>query len=74
MSKTFVCPYVDYDLLKSLNNKESFYHVADEHGLPHPLTKIITKDMYENKKDLDVPFDFPVALKPANSVEWLDIH
>lgn len=74
LSKTFVCPYVDYDLLKSLNNKESFYHVADEHGLPHPLTKIITKDMYENKTDMDVPFDFPVALKPANSVEWLDIH
>ncbi|MQS76033.1 carboxylate--amine ligase [Companilactobacillus halodurans] len=74
LSKTFVCPYVDYDLLKSLNNKESFYKVADEHNLPHPLTKIITKDMYENKKDMDVPFDFPVALKPANSVEWLDIH
>ncbi|KRK78945.1 ATP-grasp protein [Companilactobacillus nodensis DSM 19682 = JCM 14932 = NBRC 107160] len=76
LSKTFVCPYVDYDLLKSLNNKESFYKVADKHGLPHPLTKIITKDAYESKdkSGLEVPFDFPVALKPANSVEWLDIH
>lgn len=74
LSKTFICPYVDYDLLKSLNNKESFYKVADEYNLPHPLTKIITKSMYDNNKDMDVPYDYPVALKPANSVEWLDIH
>lgn len=76
LSKTFICPYVDYDLLKSLNNKESFYKIADEHGLPHPLTKIITRAAYEDedKSGLEIPFDFPVALKPANSVEWLDIH
>ncbi len=74
LSKTFICPYVDYDLLKSLNNKESFYKIADEHQLPHPLTKIITKSMYENNEDMDVPYEYPVALKPANSVEWLDIH
>ncbi|APX73328.1 carboxylate--amine ligase [Companilactobacillus allii] len=76
LSKTFICPYVGYDLLKSLNNKESFYKVADEHNLPHPLTKIITKAAYEDsdKSGLEVPFDFPVALKPANSVEWLDIN
>lgn len=74
LSKTFVCPYVDYDKLKTLNNKESFYQIADKHNLPHPKTKIITKKMYQEKFDMDVPFDYPVALKPANSVEWLDIH
>lgn len=73
LSQTFVCPYVDYDLLRKLNNKESFYQICEQYHLPHPQTKIITKQMYQ-QQDLTVPFDYPVALKPANSVEWLDIH
>lgn len=74
LSKTFICPYVDYPLLKKLNSKESFYQICDQYHLPYPKTKIITRDMYLNKADLTVPFDFPVALKPTNSVEWLTIH
>ncbi|MCD2255592.1 carboxylate--amine ligase [Agrilactobacillus fermenti] len=74
LQQTFVCPYIDYDLLKKLNNKENFYKICETYNLPYPKTKIITKAMYKNQTDLDVPFEYPVALKPANSVEWLDIH
>jgi len=74
LSETFICPYVDYALLKRLNNKESFYQVCDEYNLPYPATKIVTKAMYESGVSITTPYDFPVALKPANSVEWLDIH
>ncbi|AVK99722.1 carboxylate--amine ligase [Pediococcus inopinatus] len=74
LSKTFICPYVDYDLLRKLNNKERFYKICDEFDLPYPKTKIITKAEYESPEPIEEPFDFPVALKPANSVEWLDIH
>ncbi|MFD1484615.1 carboxylate--amine ligase [Lacticaseibacillus baoqingensis] len=74
LSQTFICPYVDYDLLKRLNSKESFYQVCDEYDLPYPKTKIITKAMYESGAQISTPFEFPVALKPTNSVEWLLIH
>lgn len=74
LSQTFVCPYVDYTLLKRLNSKESFYQVCDEYNLPYPSTKIVTKAMYESGVSITPPFPFPVALKPTNSVEWLDIH
>ncbi|WP_407892368.1 carboxylate--amine ligase [Lacticaseibacillus sp. N501-2] len=74
LEKTFICPYVDYDLLKRLNSKESFYQVCDEYDLPYPKTKIITKAMYESDAQISTPFAFPVALKPTNSVEWLLIH
>lgn len=74
LSDVFICPYVDYDLLKQLNDKESFYKICDKYGLLYPKTKIITKKMYETKAGLTVPFDFPVALKPADSVEWLNIN
>src|SRR5699024_7767560 len=38
---------------------------------PYPKTKIITMDDYKSEKYLDVPFDFPVELKPEDPVSWL---
>ncbi|WP_179394706.1 carboxylate--amine ligase [Lacticaseibacillus absianus] len=70
----FVCPYVDYALLRQLNNKENFYRLCDEYHLPYPATKIVTRAMYASGVVITAPFEFPMALKPADSVEWLDIH
>lgn len=36
LSDVFICPYVDYDLLKHLNNKERFYEMCDKYDLPYP--------------------------------------
>ncbi|WP_268913305.1 carboxylate--amine ligase [Lentilactobacillus sp. SPB1-3] len=74
LEDVFVCPYIDYDLIKQLNDKENFYKMCDKYDLPYPKTKIITKDEYESGQKVEQPFNYPVALKPANSVEWLDIH
>lgn len=73
LEAAFVCPYIDYDLLKRLNNKENFYQVCEEFDLPYPKTKTITQQMVLDGQ-VDQPFGYPVALKPANSVEWLDVH
>ena len=74
LSDVFICPYVDYDLLKHLNNKERFYEMCDKYDLPYPKTKIITKADHDSGDKIEQPFQYPVALKPANSVEWLDVH
>lgn len=74
LEEAFVCPYVDHQLLTDLTYKKTFYEICDKFGFPHPDTKIITKEMYQTKTDLTVPFEFPVALKPANSVQWLKVH
>lgn len=64
----------DYDLFKRLVNKVSFYEVCEEYQLPYPNTLIITKETLVNGKfQGELPFGFPIALKPANSVEWLSI-
>ncbi|MGX7175879.1 carboxylate--amine ligase [Enterococcus saigonensis] len=64
----------DYSLFEKLINKVSFYDICEKYQLPYPKTLIITKDMVvEGKLNQDLPFDFPVALKPANSVEWLSV-
>ena len=72
LSKVFIVPYIEYDLLEKLISKEGFYEVAEEYGLPYPKTKIITMDDYKSGKYKDVPFQFPVELKPEDPVSWLN--
>ena len=71
---TFVVPYIDYQLLEKLISKEGFYEVCEEYGLPYPKTKIITMSAYKDGSYADVPFPFPVALKPEDPVSWLDVQ
>ena len=73
LSAYFVCPSVDYSLMKQLNDKEQFYNLCAEYGLPYPDTKIITRAMYDSGVSITSPYSFPVMLKPTESVEWLDI-
>ena len=72
LSEVFIVPYIDYDLLEVLISKEGFYETAEKYGLPYPKTKIITIDEYKAKKHLDIPFDYPVELKPEDPVSWLN--
>ena len=71
---TFVVPYIDYQLLEKLISKEGFYEVCEEYGLPYPKTKVITMSTYKDGSYADVPFPFPVALKPEDPVSWLDVQ
>lgn len=74
LEDVFICPYVDYELIKSLNDKENFYKMCEQYDLPYPATKTITKDLYQQAGNIEQPFAYPVALKPADSVAWLDVH
>jgi D-aspartate ligase len=65
----FTFTIIPFEMLQKLINKSSFYKVAEEVGLPYPKTKEFVAD---NQAD-SLPFDFPVALKPANSTQWLKI-
>lgn len=72
LSKVFVVPYIDYDLLEVLISKEGFYKTAEKYGLPYPKTKIITMADYKAENYLTIPFDYPVELKPEDPVSWLN--
>jgi D-aspartate ligase len=74
LSKVFVVPYINYDLLEVLISKEGFYKTAEKYGLPYPKTKIITMADFKAENYLTIPFDYPVELKPEDPVSWLDVH
>lgn len=73
LSKDFICPYVDFTLFEKLSDKESFYQICETHKLPYPNTFIITKELADKKGQIHPPFEYPVALKPANSIEYLNV-
>ena len=68
LKQWFVCPYVDYDMFQKLGTKETFYAAAEKYGLPYPKTKLIEAAEFTKPKEIELPFDFPIALKPSDSI------
>lgn len=67
LEKDFILPFMTKDLKDKLEDKESFYNLCEKYNLDYPSTYIIT---YKNKDNINLPFDFPVALKPASSTDY----
>ncbi len=67
LAKNYIIPYIDKDLMEKLIKKESFYKMCDKYHLNYPKTFIYESVM---KHDFDLPFSFPVILKPSNSVDY----
>lgn len=58
---------IDEELLMRLSIKERFYQVCTEHGFSFPKTDTCSPEDYQNKQ---LDFDFPVIIKPSNSVAY----
>lgn len=64
---SWVIPYVDKELFYPATNKASFYNICEQEGVPYPKTLVITD--YE----AELPFDFPIIIKPADSMKYHSI-
>lgn len=64
---TYLFECISEELLMRLSIKESFYQVCSEHGFAFPGT---TTCSYEDHLNIELPFPFPVIIKPSNSVEY----
>lgn len=69
----FVFNTLDPALNKQLSYKNSFYAICEQYGLPYPKTKVISREDVSKGEYKNLPFDFPVAMKPADSAAWLDV-
>ena len=67
LEKYFILPFMDKDIKDRLEDKECFYQICEEYNLDYPKTYIVT---YDNYKEINLPFDFPVAVKPSSSTEY----
>ncbi|HEU5139759.1 MAG TPA: carbamoyl phosphate synthase-like protein [Bacillales bacterium] len=60
----WIIPYTNYDILTNLTNKRTFYETCETLGVDYP--KYVSMNG-KDAKDADMPFAFPVVIKPANS-------
>lgn len=70
LENNIVAPYMDFAKLEPLTNKEVFYKLCEENGIPYPKTKIVTFDEYSENKKIDMDITAPFIVKPADSVEY----
>ncbi|MBR2339171.1 MAG: ATP-grasp domain-containing protein [Clostridia bacterium] len=65
----FTC--IEEELLTQLSTKETFYALCEQHGFDFPKTTTVTVNNYVG---FELPFDFPVVIKPSNSVAYWNCH
>ncbi|MBQ7140848.1 MAG: hypothetical protein IJO32_05035 [Bacilli bacterium] len=67
LKEKFIVPYTDKEILDNIVLKETFYELCEKYKLDYPKTFVYTK---KTKKNFKLDFDFPVILKPSDSVEY----
>ncbi|MDI9461984.1 MAG: hypothetical protein ACOX3P_03275 [Saccharofermentanales bacterium] len=67
----FLFNCVSEDLRQKLENKQDFYRSCAEHGLPYPATVVVNKESF---RTVELPFDFPVAVKADDSIAYFHLH
>ncbi|CZQ89730.1 D-aspartate ligase [Trichococcus flocculiformis] len=64
----WIIPYVDEPVFLRATNKESFYAICEKAGVPYPKTVVM------DEFSLDLPFEFPIIIKPSNAIIYQGLH
>lgn len=67
LADNVIVPYTEFELMDSLQHKETFYGLCEKYGLDYPATLIYRQEMGE---DYRVDFRYPVIVKPSNSIMY----
>ena len=69
LSEWYVVPYIDFDLLDEITQKERFYAICEELGIPYPKTW--SYDCSDPAATIPADdFSYPVIAKPSNSARY----
>ncbi len=65
LESNVIAPYMSFDRIEPLTNKENFYKLCEEFGIDYPATYVV------NPEDgIDLQFEAPYVIKAADSVEY----
>lgn len=69
LEQWYAVPYIDFDLLDSITQKETFYAICDKLDIPYPKTLIL--DCTADTPTVDAAaLDYPLIAKPSNSAAY----
>lgn len=67
ISDDFIIPIIGEDLFNRLDDKDTFYAMCEEYGLPYPKS-VYFDFATQEYEDLEMPFEYPVFMKPTSNV------
>lgn len=67
LAGNIIAPYIAFDLMNSLQQKDTFYSLCEKHQVDYPGTLIYDQSM---GLDFQMDFPFPVILKPSDSIQY----
>ncbi len=67
LAENIIAPYIDFDLMNDLQQKETFYGLCDKYGIDYPGTFIHSKEIGH---DFELDFPYPVILKPSDGIQY----
>lgn len=68
LKKHFVFSLVEPELANQIMNKTDFYATCERFNIPYPKSLMLSPEPESQKQlDGDLPFSFPVILKPSNT-------
>lgn len=73
ISDTFIIPIVDEAKFDLLFNKSTFYELCEKYGLNYPKCTIFNFAQ-DNIETFEVPFEYPIFIKPSNSVIYSEFN
>lgn len=69
LEEHYYVPYIDFDLLDEITQKENFYKICEEIGIPYPKTVFLDCADPAAQVD-DGGFTYPLIAKPSNSAAY----
>lgn len=63
----YILPYADKEVMDNIVLKETFYGLCSKYNLDYAKTFVYKSELGD---DFEIPFDFPVVLKPSCSVSY----
>lgn len=70
LGEYYFCPCPGQAVAKAVVTKAGFYSECDKYGLEYPKTKIIDRPSQTADVLLNLPFDYPVIIKPSYSAKY----
>ncbi len=69
LEKYYYTSYIDFDLLDNITQKENFYNICEEIGIPYPKTIFLDCSNQDGVVD-DGGFTYPLIAKASNSAAY----
>ena len=73
LSSDFIVPVISEELFERLDDKDSFYEVCAEYGLPYPASTVFDC-AHDDLDAFEIPFDYPIFIKPASNAIYFNFE